>query len=675
MLKNKEKTPLPYVLFKVAEEDANGDLLAIAQNGTYQNQIFALWHNRLIPALAVGDEFLGKFKKTTNGCYVKPVSRIGQNTSTYSPDSIFGIVERQNHQCWVAPSERGAKPYLLDENKTLKNGDLVEIEANADRRTPHAKLIKNYGPFNMNKLSEILISQKYKLPHIFDADILKECQNLPEFSTKGRANLTHLPFVTIDGDDSKDFDDAVYATRFDKGFHLAVAIADVAYYVRPHSALDREAALRGNSVYLPQTVIPMLPEILSNELCSLNPEQKRLALVCLMDIDLNGNLIDWHFERAVIKSAARLTYRQVERAIGGEFDATTKKLFTKVIQPLYEAYFALDKARKKRGALEIETTEVKIRFDKFGNVAAIEKQQSLTSNKIIEEFMIAANVAAARCLLKAKALTMFRVHDTPPEDKLKEIKPLLANLKLKLPDYKALKPQHFNHILELCKQKNYGLGIDELILRLQCQAQYSPNNIGHFGLGLKEYVHFTSPIRRYADLLIHRALINACRLSSTLEEMPSERAFAETAEHLCQTERNAAAAERDITARYISSYLQPLAGTEFEVKISGLTNAGIFVRIESLGAEGLIPMRTLPDDYYQLLDAGSCLRGVDTKLKFRLGQTINAVLAEAAPTSGGLTFHYLPDKTTVFSHLSKNKSKDKKKNKKLKDKKRKSAKK
>lgn len=674
MIKNKE-TPLPYVLFKVAEEDANGDLLAIAQSGAYQNQIFALWHNRLIPALTVGDEFLGKFKKTASGCYVKPISHIGQNTSTYSPDSIFGIIERQNHQCWVIPGERGAKPYLLDENKTLKNGDLVEIEASADRRTPHAKLIKNYGPFNMNKLSEILISQKYKLPYIFDTDILKECQNLPEFSTKGRANLTHLPFVTIDGDDSKDFDDAVYATRFDKGFHLAVAIADVAYYVRPHSALDREAALRGNSVYLPQTVIPMLPEILSNELCSLNPEQKRLALVCLMDIDLNGNLIDWHFERAVIKSAARLTYRQVEKAIGGEFDATTKKLFTKVIQPLYEAYFALDKARKKRGALEIETTEVKIRFDKFGNVAAIEKQQSLTSNKIIEEFMIAANVAAARCLLKAKALTMFRVHDTPPEDKLKEIKPLLANLKLKLPDYKALKPQHFNHILELCKQKNYGLGIDELILRLQCQAQYSPNNIGHFGLGLKEYVHFTSPIRRYADLLIHRALINACRLSSTLEEMPSERAFAETAEHLCQTERNAAAAERDITARYISSYLQPLVGTEFEVKISGLTNAGIFVRIESLGAEGLIPMRTLPDDYYQLLDVGSCLRGVDTKLKFRLGQTVNVVLAEAAPVSGGLTFHYLPDKTTMVSHLSKKKSKDKKKGKKLKDKKRKPAKK
>ena len=299
-------------------------------------------------------------------------------------------------------------------------------------------------------------------------------------------------------------------------------------------------------------------------------------------------------------------------------------------------------------------------------MAAVEKQESLTSNKIIEEFMIAANVAAARCLIAAKAMTMFRVHDTPPEEKLKEIKPLLENLKLKLPEYKALKPQHFNKILDLCKQKNFGFGMDDLILRLQCQAQYSPQNIGHFGLGLKEYVHFTSPIRRYADLLIHRALINACKLGKDKEEMPSERAFAETAEHLCSTERNAAAAERDITARYLSVYLKPLVGTQFDVKISGLTNAGIFVRIPSLGAEGLIPMRSLPNDYYQVLDAGSCLRGVETKLKFRLGQSIEAVLSEAAPISGGLIFQYIPDKQSKES-LRKSAEKKAKKEKKTKN--------
>ena len=226
------------------------------------------------------------------------------------------------------------------------------------------------------------------------------------------------------------------------------------------------------------------------------------------------------------------------------------------------------------------------------------------------------------------------------EEKLKEIKPLLDSLKLKLPDCQALKPEHFNRLIELCRQKDRGAGIDDLVLRLQCQAQYSPQNIGHFGLGLKEYVHFTSPIRRYADLLIHRALVNACSFSPAEEEMPSQRAFAETADHLCTAERAAAAAERGLTARYLSLYLKPLTGTEFEVKISGLTNAGIFVRIESLGAEGLIPMRSLPKDYYTLLDAGSCLKGTENKLKFRLGQKLAVVLCEASPESGGLIFRY-----------------------------------
>ena len=335
------------VLFKITAESDDGDLLATAQKGTYKNHVFPLWHNKIIPALSFGDEFFGKFKKTSSGCYVKPISRAGTaDTSRTSSDSIFGIIERQNHLCTVIPTERGDKPYVLGENKTLKNGDFVEIEINKNGRFAQAVLLKNYGPFNMNKLSEILVGQKYKLPHIFNNEVMKECQHLPDFNSKDRLNLLHLPFVTIDGDDSKDFDDAVYACRFEKGFRLAVAIADVAFYVRPGSALDREAALRGNSVYLPQTVIPMLPEILSNDLCSLNPEQKRPAIVCLMEIDLNGNLTNWRFERAVIKSAARLTYKQVEKAINGEFDATTKKLFTKIIQPLYEAYFALDKARK-----------------------------------------------------------------------------------------------------------------------------------------------------------------------------------------------------------------------------------------------------------------------------------------------------------------------------------------
>ncbi len=643
MIKKKTSdTAAAYTLFTITECDPDGELWASPQKGEYSRQKFPLKRGSLLPALTVGDEFLGKFKKNSSGCFVKPVARLSGPTAV-SRENIFGVVERQNHICTVIPIERGAKPCLLGANKTLKNGDLVEIELTAGGKKREAALIKNYGPFTMERLNEILIAQKYKLPHVFDRDTLNECRRFDNFENNDRINLVHLPLVTIDGDDSRDFDDAVYAARTKEGFDIIVAIADVSFYVRPGSCLDREACRRGNSVYLPQTVIPMLPEILSNDLCSLNPGVQRPVLACLMQIDREGNLLRWEFKRAVIKSAARLTYKEVEAAINGSFNTQTKKLFTKVLQPLYEAYFAFEKARRRRGTLELETTEIKIRFAKDGTIQTVEKQQLLTSHKIIEEFMIAANVAAARRLQQSKLPVMYRVHERPAEEKLKEIKPLLETLKLKLPDYNTLKPQHFNRLLELCRQKGNASGIDDLILRLQCQARYAPENIGHFGLGLNEYVHFTSPIRRYADLLIHRALLNACRIEEANESLPSPRAFNETAEHLCITERNAVAAERDLTARYLSLYLKPLVGTDFEVKVSGLSNAGIFVRIDNLGAEGLIPMRSLPRDYYQLLDAGSCLRGIEGKQKFRLGQSLTATLVEATPVTGGLIFRYLPE--------------------------------
>ncbi len=640
MNKHNHKADALYISFKITAADQDGELFATALNGEYKNQNFPLKNTRRLSALTIGDEFLGKWHKTTAGLCVKPLARIAGKHETAS-ENLFGIVKRQNHICWVTPIEKGAKPIRLGDNKSLKNDDFAEFSVTGNGAARQASLVRNLGPFNMEKLNEVLITQKYKLPNAFAREVINECQKFPDFADSKRLNLCDLPFVTIDGDDSKDFDDAVYACRTDSGFGLIVAIADVSFYVRSGSALDREASRRGNSVYLPQTVIPMLPEVLCNDLCSLNPQVRRPALACFMQIDHAGNLLDWDFRRVVIKSAARLTYKETAAALNGEFNTRTKKIFKTAITPLYEAYLALEQARKNRGALELETTEVKIRLDKNGDVAAVEKQESLVSHKMIEEFMIAANVAAARRLQLSTQPTMYRVHDRPPEEKLKEIKPLLDSLKLKLPNAPALKPEHLNRLIRLCRQKNHGGGIDDLVLRLQCQAQYSPQNIGHFGLGLKEYVHFTSPIRRYADLLIHRALINACGLSATQEELPSKRAFAETAEHLCSSERTAATAERDLTARYLSLYLKPLTGTEFEVKISGLTNAGIFVRIENLGAEGLIPMRSLPKDYYVLLDAGSCLKGTANKLKFRFGQTLSAVLCEAAPESGGLIFRYV----------------------------------
>jgi len=563
-------------------------------------------------------------------------------------DRIFGVIERSNHTSLLNPVERGLRPFVLSNDKGLKNGDFVEVE-------PHRRefvLIKNYGPCNLNAINEILITKKYNIPNIFSDKILKECKKFADFEETPRTNLTKLPFVTIDGDDSKDFDDAVYAKRTAEGFEIIVAIADVAFYVRPGSALDREAYKRGNSVYLPQTVVPMLPEILSNDLCSLNPGVKRPVIACFMSIDKKGKMLSYRFERATIKSTARLTYKEVEAAINGKFNDNTKKHFTTSIQPVYAAYFALEHARKARGTLEIEANEVKIKFDKKGNVIAIEKEKNLTSHKIIEEFMIAANVAAAKLLGKYKFPVMYRIHDKPLEEKLKELKPVLSTFKLKLPDYAAIKPVHLNKILEA---RTLSPGMDDLVLRLQCQAKYSPHNIGHFGLNLPEYAHFTSPIRRYSDLLIHRALLYALKMEKNAEAPAKMKVMEETGDHLCQTERRAINAEREITARYVSLYMKPLVGAKFEVKISGFSSAGIFVRLEQFAAEGLIPMRTLPYDHYLLINSNNMLKGKNTKLQLRLGETLTAVLTEATPLTGGLIFAYIPNKP-----LPKTKTKTKK---------------
>ena len=558
-------------------------------------------------------------------------------TKTDEAANIFGMVERRNNCCYIMPIDKGARPFIFPGGRKLKNGNFVELEPISFGRRQELTLLKNYGPCSLSLINEVLLSRKYQIPRHFSAKLLRECKKFANFEQDARANLTDIPFVTIDGDDSKDFDDAVYAQKTESGFLLMVAIADVSFYVRPGSELDREAYCRGNSVYLPQTVIPMLPEVLSNDLCSLNPQVRRPAVVCSMRIDNNGHLWQWNFQRAIIKSAARLTYNEVEKAIKGEFTRNSKKVFTTAIQPLYEAYFALDKARKERGALELVSSEVKFKFSKKGEILRVYSSTELTSNKIIEEFMIAANVAAARFLREHKMAALYRVHDKPPADKLADIKPLLHSLRLNLPDSSALAARHFNRILELCPQR----GISDLILRLQCQAQYSPDNIGHFGLSLPEYVHFTSPIRRYADLTIHRAIVAACQMETNPPRPLSLEQLRETGEHLGVTERRAAAIERDITARYLACYMQPMQGAEFEVTISGVGNAGVFVRIENLSAEGLIPMRYLPADYYELTDAGTKLRGQKEKLSFALGDVITARLCEVTPLTGGLIFHYL----------------------------------
>ncbi len=645
-------------LLEINGESGFGDLTAITssrEDNPQGHKIYVLENRKIKPALQIGDKFLAKMIFKRGAWWAKPIART--TMSGGQTEKIYGIIEKKDGKFFLRSSEKNARmTYLLDTIGKAKEGDFVSVMLSGERKFKEARILKNFGSFNLSKASSVLILEKYGISDVFSDEVLKEAEHSSEFSKHGREDITNLPLVTIDGDDSKDFDDAVFAEKTEDGFNLVVAIADVAFYVPYFSELDREAYKRGNSVYLPNMVIPMLPEKLSNDLCSLRPKEERACLACFMKIDKDGNLKSYDFKRAVMKSVARLTYREVQNAIDGKFNNNTVGIFKTVIQPLYEAYFALDKARKKRGALEIEPHEITVKVDKDGNVKSVEKTEDFISCKIIEEFMIAANVAAARALKKTKLPVMYRVHEKPLEEKLKELEPLLFDLHMKLPDYPALKPEHLNKIMESCRSKEYGAGISDLILRLQCQAKYSPYNIGHFGLALKDYVHFTSPIRRYSDLLVHRALIKAYKMpeNGALDDGATEKLFEEIGEHLCVTERRAVNAERDMVSRFLSSYLEPSVGGDFDVKISGLTTAGIFVQIENLGAEGLIPMRSLPDDNYAL-EAGGCrLRGEINDRCFVFGEGVKARLLEASPITGGLIFKFV-DETEGVDYYEKGK--------------------
>ena len=640
-----KKNRLPEIAqLEIIGMNENGELLAktvLEKDNPKNLEIVVLENRKIKPELAAGDLILAKLAVSYGEYYAKPISRLKMKVQQL--EKHYGVVQKQNGKAVVASCEKNAhETYLLDSMKGVKFGDFVSFVLEGERRFKTVRILKSFGAFDLHQATSFLVLEKYDIPYQWNDKVLKETKKMKKFSSALREDLTNLPFVTIDGDDSKDFDDAVWAERTPLGFRLGIAIADVGFYVRHLSELDREAYKRGNSVYLPNVTVPMLPEILCNDLCSLRPRVKRPVLACFIDINHDGEFIGYDFCRGVICSAERLTYPEVQKALDGQKNEKTQPIFEKVIVPLFEAYQALDKARKKRGALELESSEFKVKFDRNGKVKALEKRVSVTSEKIVEEFMIAANVAAALALKKSKLPVMYRVHDKPKTERLDDLKELLKSFKMKLPQDNALRPEHFNKVLDLCKEHGLHSGINDMVLRMQSQAQYSPHNIGHFGLGLKDYVHFTSPIRRYADVLIHRALIRALNLpdGGGLEDGADEKLFEQIGTHISETERKAVSAEREMIARFQAEYLAPSIGQIFDVSISGLSNAGIFVRIDELGAEGLVPMRSLPNDNYILAENKMSLRGMKTKRIFAFGERIKAILKEANPTSGGMVFAF-----------------------------------
>ncbi|HEX7389344.1 MAG TPA: VacB/RNase II family 3'-5' exoribonuclease, partial [Acidiphilium sp.] len=441
--------------------------------------------------------------------------------------------------------------------------------------------------------------------------------------------------ITIDGADARDFDDAVFAEPSGAGFRIVVAIADVAHYVKPGSALDREAKLRGNSVYFPDRVVPMLPEALSNGWCSLRPGEDRGCLFAEIDIAADGRKLGHRFGRGLMKSVARLTYQEVQAAHETGAEAG---LPAGALDHLYAAYRALFAAREARGTLDLDLPEREITLDEQGRVVRVAPRPRLDSHRLIEEFMILANVAAAEELERLRQPCMYRVHAPPSPEKLDSLRSLLATFDISLKPGDQVLPRDLDHILKRVAGTDAAPLINESVLRSQSQAEYAPENIGHFGLALKSYAHFTSPIRRYADLLVHRALIAGLKLGEDGLRSGDGEAFEAIAQAITLTERRATDAERQSADRYLAAFLADRIGEDFAGRISGVTRFGLFVTLTETGASGFVPMSLLPDDFWHFDEASASLSGKRSRVEFRLAGLVTVRLREARPVTGGMVF-------------------------------------
>lgn len=529
-----------------------------------------------------------------------------------------------------------------------KDGDLVRFDLHRRGRMkmPLARVAETLGnPKDQRQISLIAV-HAHGIPDDFPESVLNESERLTAPKLDARTDLRDVPLITIDPPDARDHDDAVHAepdtdSRNPGGFIVTVAIADVAHFVRPGTKLDQEAQLRGNSVYFPDRVVPMLPERISNNLCSLREGEDRACLAVRMIFDASGEKRGHTFMRAMMRSAVKLSYQEAQAAIDGKPSDKAAPFLDGVLKPLWAAYAALSKAREKRQPLDLDLPERKIVLNKAGQVDRVVIPERLDAHRLIEEFMIQANVAAAQILEKRKTPVVYRVHDQPSKEKLKSLRDFLDTLDMKIPNPGQLKPEAFNKVLIKAKSLPVTDLVNEVVLRSQSQAEYSITNIGHFGLNLARYAHFTSPIRRYADLLVHRALVRALDLGDgglTDEEKPL---LPDIAQQISNAERRAMAAERETVDRLIASHLADRVGATFSGRIAGVTRAGLFVKLSDTGADGFVPISTLDNDFFHHVEEARALVGSRTGRTYRLGDDVEVQLVEAIPTAGALRFDML----------------------------------
>jgi ribonuclease R len=535
--------------------------------------------------------------------------------------------------------------------KDAKDGDLISVTVEPQRRLglPTARVEERLGSLKSERAVSLIAIHAHDIPHVFPVAAAAEADAAKPAGLSGREDWRKLALVTIDPVDAKDHDDAVHAASDpdpnNSGGHIiTVAIADVAHYVRPGSALDREAQKRGNSVYFPDRVVPMLPERISNDLCSLKANEDRAALAVRMIIGRDGRKRSHTFHRVLMKSAAKLNYVQVQSAIGGRTDEDTGPLLDPALRPVYAAYEALKRARDTRGPLDLDLPERKILLKADGTVDRVTSPERLESHRLIEEFMILANVAAAETLEKARVPLVYRVHDEPSLEKIEALRQFLETLHISLPKAGALRAEQFNRILHQVKGGDVETLVNEVVLRSQAQAEYAAENFGHFGLNLRRYAHFTSPIRRYADLIVHRGLIRAGGFGDDgLPEGQDQAALAEIGAQISAAERRAMKAERETVDRLIAHHLADRIGATFEGRISGVTRAGLFIKLDHTGADGFVPVRTIGDEYFRYEEKLHAMVGSRSGESYRLGDRVTVKLVEAAPVAGALRFALLSE--------------------------------
>lgn len=635
----------PVTVLVVSGIDPDGDAMARPQNwdpGDTPPKIYVAPPRKGQSAPGLGDRILARLREMPDGTYEAQIMRRlepGQRP-------VIGIYDPV-HGGRLRPTDRRVKSEFVvppDQAMGAVAGEIVRAETLPGKSAglPHARIVERIGTLDAPNAISLIALQSRDIPIEFPDDALAQAKAAKPVGMKGRTDLRDIPLVTIDDQDARDFDDAVWAApdtdpENEGGWHILVAIADVAAYVRPGDALDQSARQRGNSVYFPDRVVPMLPEELSNGLCSLVPDEDRPCMAVHMWIDSRGKKRRHEFVRAMMRSAARLTYDRVQAMADGGDDPDAHHL-TPLIEPLYGAYRALERARKQRGVLELDLPERKVVLNDDGAIDAIEPRARHDSHKLIEEFMILANVAAAEELERLKQPCMYRVHDEPTRTKLEVLRDLLREAGLKFSLGQVMQARLFNRVLEQAADTDMVEMVNQAVLRTQSQAVYSPENIGHFGLALRRYAHFTSPIRRYSDLLVHRALISGLDLGSDGLPADAGETFEAVAAHISSTERRAMEAERDSVDRLTVNWIADRIGETFVGTVNGVTRAGLFVVLEGSGADGFLPVPLMGEERFRFDHRGQTWTGEETGVRYRGGQRVRVRLAEANTLTGSLVF-------------------------------------